>query len=51
MVTFERLSELIVCILDGVVNLTLGDLERSDQVHLPKNTICVWDNAIDTTEH
>ena len=51
MVTFERLSELIVRGSDGVVNLTLGDLERSDQIHLLKNTICVWDNAIETTAH
>ena len=34
-----------------MVNLTFGDLERSDQGHLLKNTISVWDSAIDTIKH
>ena len=34
-----------------MVNLTFGDLERSDQGHLQKNTISVLDSAIDTIEH
>ena len=33
-----------------MVNLTFGDLERSDQGHLLKNTIYVRDSAIDTIE-
>ena len=51
MVTIERLLELIGRGSDGVVNLTFGDLERSDQGHLLKNTISVRDSAIDTIEH
>ena len=34
-----------------MVNLTFGDLERSDQGHLLKSTISVRDSAIDTIEH
>ena len=36
---------------DGVISLTLGDLERSDQGHLLKNTVSVGDSAILTEEH
>ena len=43
MVTIERLEKLIGRGSDGVVNLTFGDLERSDQGHL--------NSAIDTIEH
>ena len=48
MVTIERLLELIGRGSDGVVNLTFGDLERSDQGHLLKNTVSVRDRAIVT---
>ena len=34
--------------MDGVISLTFGDLERSDQGHLLKNTISVQDSAIVT---
>ena len=37
--------------MDGVISLTFGDLERSDQGHLLKNTISVRDSAIDMIEH
>ena len=36
---------------DGVVSLTFGDLERSDQGHLLKNKVSVRDSAIVTIEH
>ena len=36
---------------DGVIILTFGDLERSDQGQLLKNTLSVRDSAIVTTEH
>ena len=36
---------------DGVISLTSGDLERSDQGHLLKITIYVRDCAIVTIEH
>ena len=32
---------------DGVTSLTSGDLERSDQCHLLKNTVLVRDSAIE----
>ena len=31
---------------DGVISLTSGNLERSDQSHLLKNTVSVRDSAI-----
>ena len=33
---------------DGVISLTFGDLERSDQGHLMKNTVSVRDSTIVT---
>ena len=36
---------------DGIINLITGDLERSDQFHLLKNTVPVRDSAIVTIEH
>ena len=36
---------------DGVIILTFGDLERSDQGQLLKNTVSVRDCAIVTMEH
>ena len=36
---------------DGVTSLTMGDLEKSDQSHLQKNTVSTGDNAIVTAEH
>ena len=36
---------------DGIISLTSGDLERSDQCHLLKNTAPVRDSAIVTIEH
>ena len=36
---------------DGVISLTLGDLERSDRSHLLKNTVSLKDSAIITEEH
>ena len=50
-VTIERLLELIGRESDGVVSLTFGDLGRSDQGHLQKNTVSVRDSAILTEEH
>ena len=50
-VTIERLYELIGRGSDDVVSLTFGDLERSDQGHLLKNTVSVRDSAILTEEH
>ena len=47
-VTIEHLKELIGRGSDGVISLTFGDLERSDQGHLLKNTISVRDSAIVT---
>ena len=36
---------------DGIISLTSGDLERSDQGHLLKNRISVRDSALVTIEH
>ena len=36
---------------DGIISLTVGDLERSDQGHLLKNRVSVRDSAIVTGEH
>ena len=36
---------------DGMISLTFGDLERSDQGHLLKNRVSVRDSAIVTEEH
>ena len=36
---------------DGIISLTFGDLERSDQGHLLKNRVSVRDIAIVTVEH
>ena len=36
---------------DGIIGLTFGDLERSDQGHLLKNRVFVRDSAIGTVEH
>ena len=33
---------------DGVISLTFGDLGRSDQGHLLKNTVSVRDSAMVT---
>ena len=51
MVSIERLWELIGRGSNGVISLTLGDLERSDQGHLLKITVSVRDSAILTEEH
>ena len=36
---------------NGIISLTLGDLERSDEGHLLKNMLSVRDSAVDTEEH
>ena len=36
---------------DGIIRLTFGDLEKSDQSHLLKNRVPVRNNAIVTEEH
>ena len=36
--------------LDGMISLTFGDLERSDQGHLLKNTVSAQDSALVTIE-
>ena len=36
---------------EGIISLTFGDLERSDQDHLLKNKVSVRDSAIVTKEH
>ena len=36
---------------DGIISLTSGDLERSDQCHLLKITVPVRDSARVTIEH
>ena len=36
---------------DGIISLTFGDLEKSDQDHLLKNRVSVRDSAIVTIEH
>ena len=36
---------------DGIISLTFGDLERSDQGHSVKNRVSVQDSAIVTEEH
>ena len=36
---------------NGIISLTFGDLERSDQGHLLKNRLSVRDSAIVTEEH
>ena len=36
---------------DGVISLTSGNLERSDQGHLLKNTVSALDSAIVTMKH
>ena len=36
---------------DGVISLTFGDLEMSDQGQLLKKTVSVRDNAMVTMEH
>ena len=39
------------CESDGIISLTFGDLERSDQGQLLKNRVSVRDSAIVTIEH
>ena len=51
MVTIKRSLELIGRGSDGVVRLTLGDPEKSDQGHLLENTVSVRDSAILFGEH
>ena len=51
MVTIKRSLELIGRGSDGVVRLTLGDPEKSDQSHLLENTVSVRDSAILFGEH
>ena len=36
---------------DGVISLTFGDFERSDQGHMLKNRVSVRDSVIVTTKH
>ena len=36
---------------DGIISLTFGDLERSDQGHLLKYEVYVRDSAIVAIEH
>ena len=36
---------------DGIISLTFGDLEMSDQGHLSKITVSVRDSTIVTSEH
>ena len=36
---------------NGIISLTLGDLERPNQGHLLKNRVSVRDSAIVTIEH
>ena len=36
---------------NGIISLTSGDLDRSDQGHLLKITVSVRDSAIVTIEH
>ena len=37
--------------LDGVIRLTIGDLGRSDQGQLLKNSVSVRDNVTVTMKH
>ena len=36
---------------DGIISLTFGDLERSDEGQLLKKTVSVRDSAMVTMEH
>ena len=36
---------------DGIISLTFGDVERSDQGQLLKNSVSVRESAIVTIEH
>ena len=36
---------------DGIVRLTFGDLEKSDQGHLLENRVSVRDSVLVTIEH
>ena len=47
----EAIKEVIGRGSDGIINLTLGDLERSDRGHLLKNRVSVRDSATVTIEH
>ena len=51
MVTTEHLKQVMDRGADGMITLTFDELKRSDQGYLLKNTISVWDSAIDTIEH
>ena len=50
-VTTENVYEWICRESNGIFSLTLGDLERPNQVHLLKNRVSERDSARDTIEH